>query len=227
MQTLEYRAKESWRVFRIMAEFVDALERLQDVGPAVSIFGSARMKPSHRYYKMARQLASKLSKDGFSIITGGGPGIMEAANRGAMDAGGNSIGLNIRLPMEQAPNPFQNIAIDFNYFFVRKFMFVKYASSFVIFPGGFGTMDELFEALTLIQTDKIADFSVVLVGSKYWKGLLDWVRDTMIPEGTVSPKDLDLVYLTDDLEEVTRIVRRSFDEQSFLTSGLRGIVRRG
>lgn len=227
MQTLEYRAKESWRVFRIMAEFVDALERLQDVGPAVSIFGSARMKPSHRYYKMARQLAAKLSKDGFSIITGGGPGIMEAANRGAKDAGGNSIGLNIRLPMEQAPNSFQNIAIDFNYFFVRKFMFVKYASSFVIFPGGFGTMDELFEALTLIQTDKIADFSVVLVGSTYWKGLLDWVRDTMIPEGTVSPKDLDLVYLTDDLEEVTRIVRRSFDEQSFLTSGLRGIVRRG
>lgn len=227
MQTLEYRAKESWRVFRIMAEFVDALERLQDVGPAVSIFGSARMKPSHRYYKMARQLAAKLSKDGFSIITGGGPGIMEAANRGAKDAGGNSIGLNIRLPMEQAPNPFQNIAIDFNYFFVRKFMFVKYASSFVIFPGGFGTMDELFEALTLIQTDKIADFSVVLVGSKYWKGLLDWVRDTMIPEGTVSPKDLDLVYLTDDLEEVSRIVRRSFDEQSFLTSGLSGIVRRG
>jgi uncharacterized protein (TIGR00730 family) len=227
MQTLEYRAKESWRVFRIMAEFVDALERLQDVGPAVSIFGSARMKPSHRYYKMARQLAAKLSKDGFSIITGGGPGIMEAANRGAKDAGGNSIGLNIRLPMEQAPNPFQNIAIDFNYFFVRKFMFVKYASSFVIFPGGFGTMDELFEALTLIQTDKIADFSVVLVGSKYWKGLLDWVRDTMIPEGTVSPKDLDLVYLTDDLDEVSRIVRRSFDEQSFLTSGLSGIVRRG
>ncbi|MBL8768316.1 MAG: TIGR00730 family Rossman fold protein [Planctomycetes bacterium] len=227
MQTLEYRAKESWRVFRIMAEFVDALERLQDVGPAVSIFGSARMKPNHRYYKMARQLAAKLSKDGFSIITGGGPGIMEAANRGAKDAGGNSIGLNIRLPMEQAPNPFQNIAIDFNYFFVRKFMFVKYASSFVIFPGGFGTMDELFEALTLIQTDKIADFSVVLVGSKYWKGLLDWVRDTMIPEGTVSPKDLDLVYLTDDLDEVSRIVRRSFDEQSFLTSGLSGIVRRG
>ncbi|MCC7172591.1 MAG: TIGR00730 family Rossman fold protein [Planctomycetes bacterium] len=227
MQTLEYRAKESWRVFRIMAEFVDALERLQDVGPAVSIFGSARMNASHRYYKMARKLASKLSKDGFSIITGGGPGIMEAANRGAMDVGGNSIGLNIRLPMEQAPNPFQNIAIDFNYFFVRKFMFVKYASSFVIFPGGFGTMDELFEALTLIQTDKIADFSVVLVGSKYWKGLLDWVRDTMIPEGTVSPKDLDLVYLTDDLDEVSRIVRRSFDEQSFLTSGLRGIVRRG
>ncbi|MBK6940432.1 MAG: TIGR00730 family Rossman fold protein [Planctomycetes bacterium] len=227
MQTLEYRAKESWRVFRIMAEFVDALERLQDVGPAVSIFGSARMNASHRYYKMARRLASKLSKDGFSIITGGGPGIMEAANRGAMDVGGNSIGLNIRLPMEQAPNPFQNIAIDFNYFFVRKFMFVKYASSFVIFPGGFGTMDELFEALTLIQTDKIADFSVVLVGSKYWKGLLDWVRDTMIPEGTVSPKDLDLVYLTDDLDEVSRIVRRSFDEQSFLTSGLRGIVRRG
>lgn len=224
MANPQYRMTESWRVFRIMAEFVEALELLQDVDPAVSIFGSARTKPSSRYYKMAREFAARLSQAGFSIITGGGPGIMEAANLGARDAGGRSIGLNIHLPHEQAPNSFQDISINFRYFFVRKFMFVKFASAYVIFPGGFGTLDELFEALTLIQTDKIKDFPVVLIGSKYWKGLLSWIRDTMVAAKTVSPSDMDLCYLTDDLDEAVQIVTRSYDEKSFLTNGLRGIL---
>ncbi|MFH0946019.1 MAG: TIGR00730 family Rossman fold protein [Planctomycetota bacterium] len=217
----EQADSESWRVFRIMAEFVEALELLGDINPGVSIFGSARTKESSPYYKMARELAARLSKAGFSIITGGGPGIMEAANRGAKEAGGNSIGLNIRLPMEQAPNPYQDISMEFRYFFTRKFMFVKCATAYVIFPGGFGTLDELFEALTLIQTDKIKLFPVVLIGSKYWGGLLRWIRDTMIPAGTVSAEDLDLLYLTDDLDEATEIVTNSFDEKTFLTHGMR------
>lgn len=223
MNTAQYRIHESWRIFRIMAEFVDALENMKNVDPAVSIFGSARTKPGTRYYKMAYDLAWKLSKQGFSVITGGGPGIMEAANRGAKDAGGNSIGLNIKLPHEQKPNEFQDIAIDFHYFFVRKFMFVKYASAYVIMPGGFGTMDELFEALTLIQTDKIKDFPVVLVGTSYWKPLLSFIKH-MVKEKTVSPGDLDLLYLTDDIDEVASIVTRSFDNKSHLRDGLRGIL---
>ena len=217
----EHADSESWRVFRIMAEFVEALELLEDVNPGVSIFGSARTKESSPYYKMARELAARLSKAGFSIITGGGPGIMEAANRGAKEVGGHSIGLNIQLPMEQAPNPYQDISIQFRYFFTRKFMFVKYATAYVIFPGGFGTLDELFEALTLIQTDKIKLFPVVLIGSKYWGGLLRWIRNTMIPAGTVSASDLDLLYLTDDLDEATEIVTNSFDEKTFLSNGMR------
>lgn len=223
MNTAQYRIHESWRIFRIMAEFVEALEQLKNVDPAVSIFGSARTKPGTKYYKLAQELAAKLSKQGFSIITGGGPGIMEAANRGAKEAGGNSIGLNIQLPHEQAPNPFQDIGIDFRYFFVRKFMFVKYASAYVIFPGGFGTMDELFEALTLIQTDKIKDFPVVLVGTSYWKPLLAFIKH-MVREKTVSPGDLDLLYLTDDIDEVTKIVARSFDQKSHLKDGMRGVL---
>jgi uncharacterized protein (TIGR00730 family) len=175
---------------------------------------------------MARELAARLSHAGFSIVTGGGPGIMEAANRGAKEAGGNSIGLNIQLPHEQEANRYQDISIHFRYFFVRKFMFVKSASAYIIFPGGFGTLDELFEALTLIQTDKIKDFAVVLVGTEYWQGLLNWIKNTMISGKTVSPEDFDLVYLTDDLDEVVQIVTRSFDEQAYLTSGLRGIVGR-
>ncbi len=220
----EYRMKESWRIFRIMAEFVEALELMKDVDPAVSIFGSARTKMSHQYYKQARDLAKMLSNHGFSIITGGGPGIMEAANRGAKDAGGNSIGLNIQLPHEQEPNRYQDISINFRYFFVRKFMFVKFASAYVIFPGGFGTLDELFEALTLIQTDKIKDFPVVLIGRNFWRGLLNFIRNTMVAEGTVSPEDMDLLYLTDDLDEAATIVTRSFDTKSHLTDGMRSIV---
>ena len=220
----EYRMKESWRIFRIMAEFVEALELMKDVDPAVSIFGSARTKMSHQYYKQARDLAKTLSNHGFSIITGGGPGIMEAANRGAKDAGGNSIGLNIQLPHEQEANRYQDISINFRYFFVRKFMFVKFASAYVIFPGGFGTLDELFEALTLIQTDKIKDFPVVLIGRNFWRGLLNFIRNTMVAEGTVSPEDMDLLYLTDDLDEAATIVTRSFDTKSHLTDGMRSIV---
>lgn len=224
MVTSQYSSRESWRVFRIMAEFVEALEGMEDVNPAVSIFGSARTKQSHKYYRLARKLAARLSRDGFSIITGGGPGIMEAANRGAKEAGGHSIGLNIQLPEEQAPNQYQDISINFRYFFVRKFMFVKYATAYVIFPGGFGTLDELFEALTLIQTDKIKAFPVVLIGSEYWVSLLEFIRDTMIPAGTVSAHDLDLLYLTDDLDEAATLVAHSFDEKSFLTDGMRGIL---
>jgi uncharacterized protein (TIGR00730 family) len=223
MNIAQYRMHESWRIFRIMAEFVEALEELKNVDPAVSIFGSARTKPGTRYYKMAYDLAAMLSKQGFSVITGGGPGIMEAANKGAKDAGGNSIGLNIQLPHEQDPNTFQDIEVHFRYFFVRKFMFVKFASAYVIFPGGFGTMDELFEALTLIQTDKIKDFPVVLVGKAYWRGLLTFVR-SMVKEGTVSPGDLDLLYLTDDLEEVASIVTRSYDTKSHLLRGMRSVL---
>jgi uncharacterized protein (TIGR00730 family) len=223
MNTAQYRIHESWRIFRIMAEFVDALENLKNVDPAVSIFGSARTKPGTRYYKMAHDIAFKLSKQGFSVITGGGPGIMEAANRGAKAAGGNSIGLNIKLPHEQKPNDFQDIAINFHYFFVRKFMFVKCASAYVILPGGFGTMDELFEALTLIQTDKIKDFPVVLVGSAFWKPMLSFIKH-MVREKTVSPEDLNLLYLTDDLDEVCSIVTRSFDTKSHLRDGLRGLL---
>lgn len=224
MDRQQYRSMESWRIFRIMAEFVDALELLRDVQPAVSIFGSARTKPNSKYYQMARKLAARLSRDGFSVISGGGPGVMEAANRGARDARGRSIGLNIELPMEQDPNKFQDISVNFRYFFVRKFMFVKFASAYVIFPGGFGTLDELFESLTLIQTDKIKAFPVVLIGSEFWGGLLDFIRDTMIAEGTVSPHDMDLLYLTDDLDEAAEIVRSSYDEKSFLTNGLRGAL---
>ncbi len=226
MANANYPEKESWRIFRIMAEFVEALELLQNVEPAVSIFGSARMNEDHPHYKMARELAVRLSKSGFSIISGGGPGIMEAANRGAKDAGGRAIGLNIELPMEQAPNPYQDLAIHFRYFFVRKFMFVKFSQAFVIFPGGFGTMDELFEALTLIQTDKIADFPVVMVGTKYWSGLMSFIKNTMVKQGTVSPEDMNLLYLTDDLDEVVSIVTRNYDEQAFLTRDhRRGAVR--
>lgn len=225
MDKYQYRTTESWRIFRIMAEFVDALEMLQDVTPAVSIFGSARTKPDSPYYRMARKLAARISRDGFSVITGGGPGIMEAANRGARDAKGRSIGLNIQLPMEQDPNRHQDISIDFRYFFIRKFMFVKFATAYVIFPGGFGTLDECFEALTLIQTDKIKIFPVVLIGSEYWEGLIKWIRNTMITNGTVSPHDMDLLYLTDDLDEAAEIVRNSYDEKSFLTDGMRGILR--
>ncbi|MBI4878442.1 MAG: TIGR00730 family Rossman fold protein [Planctomycetes bacterium] len=225
MNTTEYITEQSWRVFRIMAEFVEALELLEDVEPAVSVFGSARTKPSNKYYKKARKLAAKLSEAGFSIITGGGPGIMEAANRGAKEAGGRSIGLNVQLPMEQVPNQYHDISMEFRYFFVRKFMFVKFATAYVIFPGGFGTLDELFEALTLIQTDKIKVFPVVLIGSEYWEGLLDWIRDTMIPNKTVSPSDLDLLYITDDIDEAAEIVACSFDKKSFLTNGNRGLLR--
>jgi len=201
---LEY---EAWRVMRIMAEFVEGFDVLSELPPAVSIFGSARTKPDHPDYLNACELAAMYSKAGYAVITGGGPGIMEAANKGAKEAGGVSVGLNIALPMEQDPNPYQTIQIDFNYFFARKVMFVKYAKAFVIFPGGFGTMDEFFESLTLIQTLKIEPFPVVCVGRKYWDGLHEWIGRVMRDEyQTISPEDMDLVHCTDDLDEAFRIV---------------------
>lgn len=189
---------DSWRVFRIMGEFVEGFDTLARVGPNVSIFGSARTRPGTRYYRAAEETARLLVKAGFGVITGGGPGIMEAANRGAAEAGGESIGCNIELPFEQGMNEWVRTAVNFRYFFVRKTMFVKYAEGFIIFPGGFGTMDELFEALTLIQTGKVRNFPVVLYGSDYWRGLLDWLRDTMLAEGRIHEADLGLMTITDE-----------------------------
>jgi uncharacterized protein (TIGR00730 family) len=200
---------DAWRVFRIMGEFVGGFDALSRIGPAVSIFGSARTLPTDPQYARCRETSRLLGEAGFSIITGGGPGIMEAANRGARDAGAPSIGCNIELPFEQGMNPYVDMGIDFRYFFVRKTMFVKYAQGFVIFPGGFGTMDELFEALTLIQTAKVRNFPVVLFDSEYWSGLVDWLRATMEREGKISGGDLKLMSITDDPEEVVRILRDS------------------
>ncbi|MEM8834768.1 MAG: TIGR00730 family Rossman fold protein [Planctomycetota bacterium] len=197
---------ESWRVLKIMSEFVDGFETLATLPPAVSIFGSARTPPTDPVYEQARALAAEFATRGLAVITGGGPGIMEAANRGACDAGGVSVGLNIALPHEQEPNPYQTIKLDFNYFFCRKVMFVKYARAFVIFPGGFGTMDEFFEALTLIQTDKIAPFPVVCVGTEFWSGLHDWIRATLRDHyKTIGADDLDLVVLTDDIQHAADV----------------------
>ncbi|MBW2648895.1 MAG: TIGR00730 family Rossman fold protein [Deltaproteobacteria bacterium] len=199
---------ESWRVFRIMAEFVDAIEELSTVGHAVSIFGSARDVPGDGYYEKAREVARLLGKEGFSVITGGGPGIMEAANRGASEAGAKSVGMNIQLPFEQKPNPYANTNIAYKYFFVRKVMFVKYAMAYVILPGGFGTMDEFFEALTLIQTKRIRSFPVVLMGSEYWGGLMDWMKKTMLPEGKISETDLDFIQIIDEPDQVVRHIKK-------------------
>ncbi len=195
---------DAWRVFRIMGEFVEGFESLSRLGPSVSIFGSARTLPTDPMYEACRETARLVGEAGFSIITGGGPGMMEAANRGAQDAGARSVGCNIELPFEQGMNPFVDRGVNFRYFFVRKTMFVKYAQGFVIFPGGFGTMDELFESLTLIQTGKIRDFPVVLFGSEYWSGLMEWLTGVMEDRGNVSPGDLDLMYVTDDPREVVR-----------------------
>jgi hypothetical protein len=202
---------ESWRVFRIMSEFVESFDTLARLGPAVSMFGSARTSPDDRYYQLAVECGRKLVEKDFAVITGGGPGIMEAANKGAFEAGGTSVGLNISLPMEQVPNQYQNVQLDFRYFFSRKVCFVKYACGSIIFPGGVGTMDEFFESLTLIQTLKIIPFPVVLIGTDFWSGLIDWCRKTMLEGfGTVSAEDFDLFHLTDDLDEAVHIVVDSF-----------------
>jgi len=203
-------SRDVWRIFRIMAEFVEGFETMARVGPAVSIFGSARTKPEDAYYKKATQLAGMLAKRKFSIITGGGPGIMEAANKGAREAGGMSVGLNISLPMEQKSNPYQTLGMNHHYFFVRKVMFVKYSHAFVCFPGGFGTMDECFESLTLIQTLKIDPFPVILIGTNFWTGLVDWLRDTMLDQySTIHGDDLNLFRMTDDLDEAVEIIAKS------------------
>ena len=203
---VDFTRTDPWRVFRIMGEFVEGFDTLAKVGRAVTIFGSARVPFGHPQYAAARETARLMAEAGYTVITGGGPGIMEAANHGAVDGGGLSIGCNIELPFEQGTNPYVEVAVNFRYFFVRKTMFVKYAQAFVILPGGFGTLDELFEALTLIQTGKIRDFPVVLFGSAYWSGLLGWIRDTMLEEGKISPDDVELLVVTDSPEEAVAAV---------------------
>ena len=205
----EFTHTDTWRVFRIMGEFVEGFDELATLTRGVSIFGSARTSPEDPDYKAAQETAALLAEQGFAVITGGGPGIMEAANRGAFEAGGLSIGCNIELPFEQKQNPYQTRSLKFKYFFVRKMMFVKYSLGFIIFPGGFGTLDELFEALTLIQTQKISNFPVVLFGSVYWRGLFDWIHDFALKEGKISEKDLDLLHITDSPAEVVQIITKS------------------
>jgi len=200
--------EESWRIFRIMAEFVEAIETLSKLKNSVSIFGSARVRPDDPYYKKTEYLARRLAENGFSVITGGGPGIMEAANKGAAAAGGQSVGMNIRLPYEQKPNPYANTVIEYKYFFIRKVMFVKYAVAYVILPGGFGTMDELFEALTLIQTKRIKGFPVIMMGSDYWKGLLDWIKNTMLHNDKIEPADLEIIQVIDDPDEIVKHIKK-------------------
>ncbi len=206
----ELLGSESWRVFRIMSEFVDAVETLSRLGPAVSIFGSARTASSDRYYDMAVRCAALLVQRDFAVITGGGPGIMEAANKGAAEAGGTSVGLNISLPREQVANPYQNVEINFRYFFIRKVMFLKYAQGCVIFPGGFGTLDETLESLTLMQTLKVVPFPVVLIGRDFWSGFLDWMREVMDKRfHTIAPEDFDLFHLTDDVHEAATLIHET------------------
>ena len=204
---------DTWRSLRILGEFVEGFEELATVGAAVSIFGSARSSEDSEEYIAARELAGRLVREGFTVITGGGPGVMEAANRGAQEAGGTSVGCNIELPFEQQPNPYLDVSLDFRYFFIRKVMFVKYAEAFVIFPGGFGTLDELFEALTLIQTGKVDNFPVILWGRRFWQHLLELIEDPMLSEGKISPEDVDLLYVTDDLDEATDIIVRRHRER--------------
>jgi uncharacterized protein (TIGR00730 family) len=209
-------SRESWRLFRILSEFVDGFEVMSAVGPAVTVFGSARTPEGDPVYTQACECASRIVKEDFAVITGGGPGVMEAANRGALDAGGKSVGLNIALPMEQDPNPYQTHELTFRYFFVRKVMFVKYACGFVIFPGGFGTMDEFFESVTLMQTLKIDPFPVVCVGHDYFDGLVDWLRGTVLEKyHAISPPDLELFSVTDSVEEAVQIISDRFDREKW------------
>ena len=200
--------EESWRIFRIMAEFVESIEVLSNVQSAVTIFGSARLKPDDKYYHMAEKLGQLLAQNGFAVITGGGPGIMEAANKGAAEAGGQSIGMNIKLPFEQKPNPYANLQLDYKYFFIRKVMFVKYAVAYVIMPGGYGTMDEFFEALTLIQTKRVKSFPIILMGRDYWQGLLDWLKNTMQQKDMILPCDLEMIQIIDEPEEVVKHIKK-------------------
>ncbi|MFB3886375.1 MAG: TIGR00730 family Rossman fold protein [Thermodesulfobacteriota bacterium] len=205
----ELTVKDTWRTFHIMAEFVEGFEALSECHPSVSIFGSTRVKPEDEVYQKAERIGQLLAENGFGVITGGGPGVMEAANKGAALAGGKSIGLNIELPLEQTPNPYTNMNLVFHYFFVRKVMFVKYAVAYVILPGGFGTMDELFESITLIQTHKIRPFPVILFGSKYWKGLLDWIKEVVLKEEKIAPSDMEIFQVIDEPEEIIKIIKKT------------------
>ena len=209
----QIKATDSWQIFRIMSEFVDGFERMARIGPCVSIFGSARTKPENPYYILAEEIAYKLTLEGYGVITGGGPGIMEAANKGAKRGNGKSVGLNIELPFEQEPNPYvdRDKSIDFHYFFVRKTIFLKYSQGFIAIPGGFGTMDELFEALTLVQTHKIGEFPVVLVGKKYWQGLLDWIKSIMMEmEHNVNEADLQRLHIVDTADEAVQVITQFY-----------------
>jgi uncharacterized protein (TIGR00730 family) len=218
-----YIREDPWRIFRIMAEFVDAFETLSAAGPAVTIFGSARLPPSDPYYKLAVTLGARLAKQNLAVITGGGPGIMEAANRGAAKVKGKSIGLNIELPHEQEGNRFVNIPINFHYFFSRKVCFVKYSVAFIFMPGGFGTLDEFFELLTLVQTQRIPQFPLILVGKNYWKGLLSWVESTLEKNRLISPEDNELFSLTDDPDEVLEIIME-FRKRLGVTPGIAPVM---
>jgi hypothetical protein len=213
----EQKTNDSWAIFKIMGEFVNGYEKMSRIGPCVSIFGSARTKPDHKYYKLAESIAKRITESGYGVITGGGPGIMEAGNKGAHLAGGTSVGLNITLPFEQHDNPYidSDKSIDFDYFFVRKVMFVKYSQGFVVMPGGFGTLDEFFEAFTLIQTHKIDKFPLILVGRSFWDGLMDWVKNTLLEEGNISPEDLDMVDVVDTEDEVLDILNKFYNKNNF------------
>jgi uncharacterized protein (TIGR00730 family) len=211
----EIKINDSWAIFKIMGEFVNGFERMSSIGPCVTIFGSARTKPDDEYYQLAVRIAQKITQHGYGIITGGGPGIMEAGNKGAHLAGGTSVGLNIDLPFEQHDNPYidGDKSLDFDYFFVRKVMFVKYSQGFVVMPGGFGTLDELFEAITLIQTNKIDKFPIILVGSQFWGGLMEWIRKTLLTSNSnISADDLDLIHIVDSADEVIVILDKFYDE---------------
>lgn len=209
----EIKTYDSWQVFKVISEFVEGFEKLARIGPCVSIFGSARSKQSTTDYKMAEELAYLLTKKGFGIITGGGPGIMEAANKGAHFAGGKSVGLNINLPFEQIPNPFidPDKLLDFDHFFVRKVMFMKYAQGYIVLPGGFGTLDEMFEAITLVQTQKQVSFPIILVDKDYWKGLVDWIHDRLLAEGKISKEDMEIFQLVDTAEEAATIIENFYN----------------
>jgi len=212
----EIKTNDSWAIFKIMGEFVNGYEKLSKIGPCVSIFGSARIKPHQEYYQLAENIAKKIVEHGYGVITGGGPGIMEAGNKGAHIAGGTSVGLNIDLPFEQHDNPYidNDKSLDFDYFFVRKVMFVKYSQGFVVMPGGFGTLDELFEAMTLIQTHKIETFPIILVGKTFWSGLVDWIKDTLLSAKNISEQDLDLIHVVDTEDEVIDILNNFYNKSA-------------
>ncbi len=214
----DFTREDPWRILRIQGEIVEGFDALSQIGPAAAIFGSARFDASHRYYQATVTIAEKLAAAGIAVISGGGPGIMEAANRGAYEIHGTSVGCGIQLPREPFPNSYQTIALKFRYFFVRKLMFVKYAVAFVIIPGGFGTMDELFEALTLVQTDKIDHFPVILYSTEYWKGLIDWMRDRMLSERCIDQADLELLQMVDDPEQVAQRIIDNSRKHGFLTA---------
>lgn len=215
----EIKGENSWTMFKVISEFVEGFETMNELGPCISIFGSARTQPDHKYYKLATDVASRLVQEGYGVITGGGPGVMEAANKGAYLQGGLSVGLNIELPFEQSSNPYidYHLNLDHKYFFVRKVMFVKYAQAFIVLPGGFGTLDELFEVLTLIQTTKISQVPVILMGSEFWSGLKGWITEVMLEKaGNISASDLDLMPITDDIDEVVKIINDFYSDSNHL-----------